>query len=824
MGKDLDTGGEPHTFARLEPLFQDLRLAARRLSRAPSFTAVATLTLALGIGANVALFAVVDAVLMRPLPYPEPERLLSLFETHVPGGGRDRPATVANLADYAVPALQGLAAYGFRSKDLTGAGTPETLAGTIVGASYFGVLGVAPALGRGFGPHDMQPGAEKVVIISHGLLQRRFGADPALLQRTIRLDGEAHRVVGILPRGFVPLAEIGRSVRVELHLPAAFPPEVLRNRGDHGINVVARLGRNATLKQAADQLLAVSVALGREHPLTNGNVRAALAPLQQDLAREVRGPLLLLLAAVCVVLLIACVNLANLMLARSLGRSREVAVRVALGAGRGRVVREVLAEACVVAVLAALLGVALAQGTLRLLLGLAPAGTPRLDAVAIDARVLLFALLAAAFTTLLSGLIPALHVSQVRPHESLKAAERGLLSGGGRRWGSALTVVEVALSLVLLLGGGLLLRSLLRLSAVPLGFETRRVLALAINLPQARYRDAASRLDFFERLAERAQGLPGVERVAFASQLPLRGSWGTTILVEGVLREGREARLGTEVQAVSPDYFATLGVRLLRGRPLRASDRDGTQPVAVVNQEFARQFLGSQEPLGRRLRRLPLIPWIEIVGVVSDLRRGGKVDELKPQLYLPAAQTGLYPTMRLSDLAVRTSGDPRTLARAVQAQVWALDPEQPINRVLTLAEAVDADLATRRFATALLAGFAGLALVLSLIGVYGVVAHAVSRRTAEIGLRMAVGARPGEILAMVLREASRRIGLGLVLGLLAAVALSRVLEGLLFAIAPLDPLTFATVPLCLGAIAAAATLAPALRASRVDPLTALRSE
>lgn len=812
---------EPYALP-LESLAQDLHFAARRLFRARAFTTVSAATLALGLGVNLALFAVVDAVLLRPLPYPEPERLLSLWEAQLPRNPRSSVAP-ANVPDYAVPAVQRLSVYEFQSKDLTGGGTPETLLCLAADGAYFDVLRSAPAPGRGFLPEELRTGAEKVVIVGHGLWRRRFGGDQALLGSSIRLDGEPHRVVGILPQGFVHPAQLGSSTPIELLLPLAYGRQILENRGEHLSRVIGRLAPGASVAQAAEQLETVSLALGRQYPQTNGAVRARIAPLLDDVVRNVRSSMLLMQGAVAFVLLIVCVNVAHLMLVRALGRSREIAVRVALGAGRGRVVREVMAEAAVLAAFGGALGVALAQAMLRFLIAAAPAGTPRLESVAIDLRVLLFALGLAALTAALFGLLPALHVSQLRPHESLKATERSLVSGGALRCGGVLTAAEVALSLVLLLGGALLLKSLVRLNAVPLGYETERVLALKIILPPSRYPDAPSRLRFFESLSERVHGLAGVEQVAFANALPLRGGWGTGLLVEGAQDAADTKPVSVDAQAVSPEYFSTLGIGVLRGRALVANDRDGSPPVGLVNQEFARQVLAGADPIGRRVRRGREMTWIEIVGVVSDLRRDGRAAQIAPQLYVPAAQTQLYP-VRLSDLAVRTSGNPKALVKLVQEQVWAMDAEQAVSRVMTLAEALDAGQATRRFTAGLLAAFAGMALFLSLIGTYGVAAYAVSRRTAEIGLRLALGAPPGRVARMVVGESAVRIALGVAVGLGLAFALAQLLATLLFETTPRDPLTFTVVPLALWLVAVGATLLPALRASRVDPVVALRSE
>ncbi len=806
--------------AWLLDLVADVRHAARRLCRAPGFSAAALLTLALGLGVNTALFAVLDAVLLRPLPYPQPERLVALAESSVDEPGLGGAVAPANMADYRVPALAGLAAHASQAMDLTGSGPPEALAGQFVGADYFEVLGAQPALGRRFLDAENEPGASHVVILGDGLWRRRFGADPRILERSIRLDGESYRVVGVMGADFQAPAEIGAPRPIEFHVPAALPRELLQNRGDHEVDVVARLAAGATLAEARAQLTAVSERLAKAYPDTNGPVRVRLTPLLEDRVGSLRRSLLLLLGAVAVVLLIACVNLANLMLVRALGRAREIAVRVALGAGRLRVLREGLAEAFLLSLAGGVLGVALAQATLRGLQALAPEGTPRLAEVALDVRVLAFAFALACLSMGAAAVLPGLLVSRVRPHESLRGAERSLVAAPTLRWGQALLVAEVALALVLLVGGGLLLRSFAQLHAVEVGFETERVLAQRISLPESRYPDAEHRLAFFEELERRVAGLPGVEAVAFANRFPLRGGWSTGMLLDSS-RQGE--RFEADAQAVSLRYFETLGIPLVRGRGLLDSDRRGQPGVAIVNQLFARQAYPGQDAIGHRFRRDPEMPWIEIVGIVADLRRDGKEHDATPQIYLPAAMTGLYP-VRLADLAVRTRVPPAAIARSIEEQVLGLDPEQPVSRVRTLRQTLDADLAPRRFATALIGAFAGLALALALVGIYGVVAYAVSRRTPELGLRMALGAQPRDVLGLVLSNAAARIGLGLVAGLLVALAATRLVAAQLYATPATDPLTFVAAPAVLAACGLLAALLPARRASRIDPTLALRGD
>ncbi|HEY6549474.1 MAG TPA: FtsX-like permease family protein, partial [Vicinamibacteria bacterium] len=531
---------------------------------------------------------------------------------------------------------------------------------------------------------------------------------------------------------------------------------------------------------------------------------------------------LVLQGAVLVALLIACLNLSNLLLVRSLSRAREVAVRVALGAGRAQALRGTLIEAGLLALLGGGLGLAVADAVLRVAQALAPAGM-RVAEARLDLRVLGVSFLLALATTLVAALLPSRLVSLVRPHEALRSVERGLAAAPVLRFGRALLAAEVGLSLVLLVGGGLLLQSLRRLEAVDVGFETSRVLAATLNLPALRYPEPRQRLAFFEELARRVSALPGVESAAFANRFPLRGGWGTGILLDTSERTSERDYQPADAQAVSLRYFETLGVPLLRGRTLGPEDHAGAPPVAVVNETFARHFFPAHEVVGRRFRRGPQAPWVEIVGVVADLRRDGQAAERKPGLYFAAAQTGLYP-VPLSDLAVRSGLAKEALALAIQKEVRALDPEQPLNRVETLQEALEAGLTSRRFAGLLLSSFAALALVLAMVGIYGVTAYSVSRRTSEMGLRLALGAPPLGLVRLVLGETGRSFVLGLALGFAGALLLTRFLTSLLFATPPTDPATYAgTAALLAGAGLLAAAL-PAWRASRVDPAVALRSE
>lgn len=804
-------------FPRLEALARDVSLAARRLRRAPGFTLAAIVTLALGIGANAALFALVDTVVLRPLPYPEPQRLVALRET----GPLARLAVApANLADYQVPAFESLAAWHFVELDLSGAGAPEALSGHAVTAAFFEVLGVGPVLGRPFLAEEDREGGPRVVILSDGLWRSRFAGDPAIVGRSIRLDRQPHEVVGVLPAGFVPPGGLGAGRPVSVLVPAAFPAWQLEHRGEHETNVVARLRPQAGLEEAAAQVRAVSDRLAARFPDTNREVRAQLLPLDEDVTGDVRGALLLLLGAVFGVLAIACLNVANLQLARGLGRHREMALCRALGAPRGRLVAGLLVESLLLAGLGGAAGLGLAHWLLAGLKALAPAGTPRLEGAALDARVLGFVLVVSVATGLLFGLLAAVAATRPRPASLLQTGERQHSARTALRWRGALVTGQVALALVLVVSAVLVIRSMARLDAVALGFETERVVAARVKLPEAHYPDAARRLAFFEELERRLSARPGVEAVAFANALPLRGGWGTGIEVEGRAAAGRAT---TDAQAVSRGYFRTLGVPILRGRGFAEADREGAPYVALVNDDFARVYSPEASVLGRRFRRGERGPWIEVIGVVGSLRRDGRVAELTPQVYLPAAQTGIYP-VRLADVAVRGGGGTAALGSAVQREVAALDPEQPVSRVIGLDEALARGLAQRRFGLALLAGFALVALLLTLVGIYAVAAYSVGQRIPELGVRVALGADRARILRLVVRGVLAQLLAGIAVGLVLALASTRALHGLLFQLAPTDPGTFTLVPLLMVAAGLVAALGPALRATRVDPAAALRCE
>ena len=831
-------GADVWGWGRLERLTQDVRYAGRSLRKTPGFVAVAVATFAVGLGMNTAVFSIVNAVMLRSLPYPEPDRLVSLWEETAPnqqvrimhssgsnlgGAGGHGRSTVApaNLADYrnGANAFEALAGVDTTNMNLTGAGTPERLVGESVTANYFQVLGATPQIGRTFLAEEDREGAEPTVVLSRRFWERRLGADTGVLGQTVTLDARHYQVIGVMPGTFQPATQFSQTDPVEFFVPAAYPKELLASRGDHEVGVVGRLKAGASLGAAQNQLDAVSAGLARQFPDTNRGVTAHIVPLRDDIVRGVRDSLRALLGASGLIVLIMCVNVANLLLVRAVGRRHETSVRLALGAGRWRIVRGFLAESMLVAAAGCAAGVLVGRVLMRVLVAGAPQSIPRLDTVGMDWRVFAVAAGIATLTGLVFGLAPAWQASLAKPVDSLKSSERRTGGRSQARWRAALTVTEMALSLVLLVGAGLFLKSFTRIMGMDLGFQTEHVLAMNINLPVLRYGTADQRLAFFDDLEQRVRALPGVQSAAFANRFPLRGGWSTGIQMDNVSPN----LPAPDSQAVSAGYFETLGMPLLRGRLLTPADRKGQQYVAVVNQEFARMYLNGADPIGKRFRRGPQAPWFSIVGVVNDVRRGGKTKDIRPQIYLSAAQTDGYP-VRLADFAVRTVGDPRQLVNAIQRGVWAIDKDQPVTAVRTMNELISQSVAEQRFQMLLLTLFATVAVVLAMIGVFGVLSYAVNQRMNELGVRIALGASPANILALVLKQAGILVTAGMALGLGGAWALTRFVGNLLFHVQPHDAATYAAAVALLAGVAFGAASIPARRGSRVDPMVALRYE
>jgi putative ABC transport system permease protein len=817
-----DTRGFPSA----EGFFKDLRHAVRLLVHAPGFSIVTILTLALGIGVNVAIFSLVDAVVLRPMPYPDPDRLISIWETSgsARGGAPTRGSvSPGNLGDYRkAGGFSGIAGLAARVRNLTGRAEPEALMSEEVTQNYFAVLGVTPAFGRTFSDEELLPSGRRAVVLSNAVWQRRFGGDPALLGQSILIDGQPHEVVGVMPAGFRGLTDFSSRDPVGLWLPAVYDAELLANRGDHQIRLVARLANGVSVESARSELSAISESLARDYPKTNERVRTGMQPLGDDVVRNVWISLVILFVTVALILTIACVNVANLLLARGVGRRREIAVRFALGATRFRVVTSLVTESLVLAGAASVVGLVLAIWIKNVLLAAAPPNIPRLAGVAIDGRVLLYTMVVGAITGLLFGIIPAWQAGHSRPIDALSGAGRSSAGAAVMRWRNGLMLAQIALSAILLVAAGLMIKSLYRLNNVALGFETDHVVAMRLMLPDARYATQDARFRFFDTLEQRVAALPGVQTVGFANNLPLRGGWGGGFGITGMPMPP-SGYFAADMQAVSPGYFKTLGIRLERGRLLDASDTAAGQPVAVVSRLFEQRFLNGDNAIGRRIQRDPKAPEITIVGVVQDVRRDGKTTELEPQVYLPAAQTKIYP-VRLSDIAIKTHGSPTDLLPAIRAAVWQVDPEQPLTNVRTLDDILLAGSADRRFQAVLFSMFALLALALASIGTYGVVSYVVSQRTPEIGVRMALGASVAQIYQWLLVKTAVVVLTGAVLGLIAARWLGQYVSTLLFQVTVGDVPSYALAAGILVTVALGASLLAGRRATRVNPTVALRYE
>ncbi|HLK66424.1 MAG TPA: ABC transporter permease [Bryobacteraceae bacterium] len=816
-----------------ERLAQDLRHCFRALRKTPAFTIVAVVTLALGLGINSAVFSVVNAVMLRGLPYPDPARLVQfwgLFLNPPPGfvspearfGG---PARTNNLSAPAFVEFQrgasnflDLAAFTRSPHNLTGIGKPAQVWGESVTTGFFSLLGANAAQGRVFLSEDERAGAGPVAILSYAFWQRRLGGDAAVLERSIVLDGQPYRVIGVLPPDFQSPGQIAEADSSEYFLARPYQDSDLKNYGSRFLIVLGRLKPGVSLLRAQAEIDAIGARLEGYSGSKRG-FRTMVAPLQDDLVRHVGRSLFALLGASALIVLITCGNVANLLLVRAIARHHETSVRFALGASRFRVVRQFLMESLVVAFTGSVVGLSLGDVLLRLLIAIAPAEIPRIHSVSMDWRVFVVSAALATLTGILFGLAPAWRASRTRPAASLRSTKQPGGDPNQARWRSGLTIAEVALSMMLLVGAGLLIKSFVRLAGVDLGFQPGHVLAMSVNLPDASYRTPEKRLQFFQELEQRTRNLPGVQSVAFANRMPLRGGWSTGVTL---VRPADEIYVGTDGQAVSPGYFATVGIVLLRGRLITEADGIEQERVAVVNQEFARKYLKDIDPIGREVYWNKQTP-LKIVGVVNDIRRAGKDAPIRTELYVSAAQADLYP-VRLGDFAIRTTGDPRLLKSAIQAQVWAIDPDQPVTSVKTFDQIIDDDLSGRWFDTLLLVIFAGVAVGIAVIGVFGVLQYSVSQRTPEFGIRIALGAQRSGIHALVFRQAGRLILAGVAIGLAGAFVMTRFLESMLFEVPRHDLWTYIAAAALLAAVSATAAAVPARRGASVDPIVALRYE
>ena len=801
----------------------DARLALRTLRRSPAFTAMAATCIVLGVGTTTTIFSAVHAILIRPLPYPDADRLAVVYSA-IPRKGihgvnvswpdylswRDQNRTFAAL---------GLYTWG--SHTISGEGEAERVESALVTANLFPLLGVRPLLGRGFTPAEETPGNDRVILLSHGLWQRRFAGARDVVGRAIRVSGEPYTVVGVMPPAF------NFPDRGQAWVPFA-PEEWMRTRGNRGLaGAIGRLKPGVTLEAARADLAVISRRLQREYPQDNFEWEAEALPLRDDLVGDLRRPLLVFQGAVALVLLIACANVANLMLARAAGREREVAVRVALGAGRRRIVRQMLTESLVLALGGGALGALLAFAGVRLLRLLFPDDVPFYIALGVDGTALAFAAGVTTLTGLLSGVTPALRAARVAPGGALREGSRGEAGGGRRasRLRSALVVAEIALSLVLLVGASLLVRSYRALSGTELGFDPRGVLTARVSLPGATYDRPEQRRTFYQALYARLAALPGVERVGSAQGIPFSG-WDVQALfsIEGRPAPPQGQELDVHYQRVSPDYLAAIGVPIVRGRGFTEADRDTSVHIGIINEEFARREFAGEDPVGKRLKFGDVDskdPWITIVGVARTFRHYQLPRPMGPAIYFPQ----LASPERSQTLVIRTTvADPGALAGALRDALHGLDPDVPAYAVQSLDEAVGRSLWRQRLQGEVLGAFAALALLLAAVGIYGVLSYSVAQRTRELGVRMALGATVPRVLAMVLAQGARLAAAGVALGLAASLVATRALEGLLYGVTAADPLTFVAVPLALAAVALLATLIPAQRATRVDPAVALRAD
>jgi putative ABC transport system permease protein len=809
----------------MQSIWQDIRHGFRVLGKRPGITLVAILTLGLGIGANSAIFSVVDAVLLRPLPYKQPDRLVFLSEStpQIP----DMSISMANLDDWRAmnTVFENIAPYRSNQVVLTGNGAAESLRMREITASLFPTLGVQPILGRALTADDDKPGAAPVVLLSDGYWDRKFARDPNILGKKLNLDGEIYTIVGVVPsskfhgawRRFSLFDSLWRHEDVE---------GGGARRDEHpGIYAVARMRPGVTLEQARAQMKAIGAKLEKQYPKSNSTHTITTESLLTAFVGDVRPALLVLLAAVGFVLLIACANVANLMLARATERQREMAIRTALGATRGRLIRQLLTESMMLAVFGGALGLAIAVYVTAALSAASSISVPRIDGASVNGVVLTFTFCVSLFTGLFFGIFPAWQISRADVQESIKEGGRGATSGAGhKRVRAALVVGEIAVSMILLIGAGLMLKSFFLVLHADPGFSPSGVLTATISLPDSHYKDPAAQRQFVESLARKMESTPGVQAVGF--QQPLLGGSQTGYLIDGRPLPDPSQTPSTDIAVVTPDSLRAMGVQLIRGRFFTAADNEKVQDVCIVDTTLARLAWPGENPIGKRISiqsggtpDAPS-PARTVVGLVAHVQSYGVDHPSREEIYVPFAQ---QPT-QFGSLVIRSAGDPAGLASAARAAVQSLDGDLPVSSVQTLNDIVDENVAPRRLSVTLLGSFAGLALVLAAIGIYGVMSYSVIQRTQELGVRIAFGAQPGDILQLVMRSGMTLLLLGLCIGLAGAFSLSRFLQSMLFQVKSTDIMTFASVPVLLAAVAFVACYLPARRATLVDPVVALRND
>lgn len=806
----------------MDTLSKDVRYGVRSLLKRPGFTVVAMVTLALGIGANTAIFSTVNALLLKPLPFPDQDRVVALWEK-VPSRGVERnECSVANYVDWKAQSksFENLGLYSWWSTNLTGGETPERVQGFQVTTNFLEIVGVRPILGRGFSLEESQPGKDAVVVLTYSLWQRRFGGDPNILNKIVATNGVQRTVVGVMPPDF------NYPKGAEIYSPMALTPELLNNRQSHSYLGIGRLKTGVTLASAQAELDTIAAPLQQQYPETNAGRGVQIYPILQDTVRMYATAIWIMMAAVGFVLLIGCANVANLMLARAAGRQREIALRAALGASRFRIIRQLLTESVILSLAGGALGIVIGYWSIDLLRtanpGEAARFAPGWSHLGINLPVLGFAILLSLLAGVLFGLAPAWQLSKPDLNSALKEGSQQASSSSQRLRG-LLVASEVALSLMLLVSAGLLIRSFMQLVKSDAGFNSENLMTMNLVLPRAKYREEAQRVAFYQELVKRVQQLPGVSSAATVNYLPLGGSnSSTSFLIEGAPEPPPGEQFDGRYRVCSPDYFQTMGIPVLKGRAFTEQDRAGAQPVIIVNETLARKYWPNDDPVGKRMRftgPLEENPWLQVVGVVKDVKHELNL-AITPDYYLPHAQDGWGSMI----LVAKTKVEPEAMAAPILQELWSIDKDQPVFDVRTMQEVRAISLTLYSFSSVMLGIFAGVALVLAAIGIYGVMAFAVTQRTREIGIRMALGARAADVLKLIVKNGMSMALLGVVVGLAGAFGLTRLLESLLFGVTPTDLITFSVVTSTLLAVALLACYIPARRATRVDPLVALRYE
>ena len=815
--------------AFLDTFLQDVKFGARALGRHRAFAIISIATLALGIGANAAIFSVVNAVLRRPLPWREPDRAVMIWSRWT---AFDKTwVSEGEVNDYRRRSrtLEEIAAWSEGQVNLTGDGEPERVSAASVTANLFSTLGVVPAAGRVFTAEEDVPNGPSLVVLGHALWTRRYAADAGIVGRSIQINGRPHTVIGIMPQGFVLPTDFQNPQPSQLWAPLRID-QSNTDHGSHGWYAAGRLRPGATVSQASDEMHAIARAMTSEgfYPVQM-QFDTVVVSLTDEVLGNVRRSIWLLFGAVAFLLLIACANVANLLLARAEGRQREIALRAALGAGGVRVVRQLLTESLVLSVFAAAVGLGLAFAGVRFLAWWNPADIPRVANVSLDPRVLGFTAALAFVTSVVFSLVPALRALRVDLNDSLKDGSQSASSGAGRqRFRGTLVVVEMALAVVLLVGAGLTLRSLWALQRVQLGFDPANVLTMRVSLPEASYAAPEQVVRFYERLLDSVRQLPGVRLAGAVRALPL----GSTIGDFGLRVDGYVPPPGTNAkgdwQIVTDGYLEAIGERVIRGRTITSADGTDAQPVVLINEELARRYFAGRDPLGGRLRigSSAERPWLTVVGIVADVRHNGIADVVKEKFYVPHRQwhKSVGNAIRSMTLVIKTAQRPASLAAPVRQQIRALDANLPVADVRSMDEVVAATLSTPRFTGVLLGAFACLALILSAIGIYGVLSYVVSRRTREIGIRVAIGAQRSQVIGLVLRSGLLLTLTGVAIGVVLSAWASQLMRGMLHDVRPGDPATFVAVAALLSIVAAVASFVPAWRAARVDPVVVLKGE